>query len=211
MMRIVKVTYLCFMLFFCVRSLAQEKTYSSLTPMLSVGNNIAYDIALAPNLNIEYYLPSGQYSFSAEAAVPWWKNKSKELAYQLQHYKVSGDYWFRSPERASLKGKSPYTGHSVGVYLNGGLYDLEPKPTHGYRGEFIGAGVDYSYTFASKKRFRFKLGLSLGWLGTEYEYYEPMDGHHVYQYTKRVSYFGPTGVDLSLVWVIMYHKTGGGR
>lgn len=50
--------------------------------VLALKNNLLYDLALAPNIEIE--IPVGKrWSVNLEYKSPWWSNSSKEICYQL--------------------------------------------------------------------------------------------------------------------------------
>ena len=49
-------------------------------------------------------------------------------------------------------------------------------------------------------KLSFEAGIGGGYAYTRYKEYTPFEGHHIYQRTKEVNYFGPLKVKFSLVW-----------
>ena len=63
-------------------------------------------------------------------------------------------------------------------------------------------------------RFNVDFTLGIGYLGGLYKEYIPLDGHYVWQTTKKRRWFGPTKAGISLVWLIgrgNYSRKKGGR
>ena len=52
------------------------------------------------------------------------------------------------------------------------------------------------------KRLNLDFSLGLGWIGGQYHEYLPMDDCYVWQSTSRFDYFGPTRLEISLVWLL---------
>lgn len=59
----------------------RKERCSSKETILALKNNLLYDLALAPNIEIE--LPIGRrWSLNAEYKCPWWLNSSRSFCYQ---------------------------------------------------------------------------------------------------------------------------------
>lgn len=159
-------------------------------------SNTLYVLALAPNVELEWFIPckSQRWSLSAEGVVAWWRKKSKEKIYQLQQYSLEGRFWFDK--------SAEYKKHFIGIYSNAGLYDLGRGFKSGNRGEFCGGGVSYGYALPTKGSFRMEFQLGVGYIVTWFDRYHPQDGHHVYSASKRASYFGPTKAKVSIGWIL---------
>lgn len=70
----------------------ETKQDSTGRTVLAVKNNLLYDIALAPNIEIE--VPIGrQWSLNAEYKCPWWSDSSKEICYQLLSGGIESRFW----------------------------------------------------------------------------------------------------------------------
>ena len=86
--------------------------------ILAVKNNLLYDIALAPNIEIE--VPIGrQWSLNAEYKCPWWSDSNKEICYQLLSGGIESRFWL-----GNRAGRRQLTGHFIGLYAEGGIYDF---------------------------------------------------------------------------------------
>ena len=60
--------------------------------VLAVKNNLLYDMALAPNIEVE--IPLGKrWSFNTEYKCPWWLNSEHDFCYQLLSGGMEGRYW----------------------------------------------------------------------------------------------------------------------
>lgn len=162
---------------------------------ISIGTNLLYFAALAPNVAAEYYFPESHWSVSAAFTMPWWKRKSKHQYYQIRQYLAECRYWLN---RYDLP-----RGHFLGCNVHGGIYDLENKNT-GYYGEFVGTSLTYGYMHRLNKRLALEFTIGAGYIFTNYEKYVPADNCYVYQSTHNTHYFGVTKAGISLVWNILY-------
>ena len=164
------------------------------SPRLSVGSNLLYLAALAPNVAAEYYFPNSHWSVSATFTMPWWKRESRHQFYQIRQCLAEGRYWL--DKTLSTKG------HFLGYNIHGGIYDLENKKT-GYYGDFIGTGLTYGYKFNLSKKLALELTAGGGYIFTKYEKYVPMNNCYMYQSTNKTHYWGITKAGVSLVWNIL--------
>ena len=167
-------------------------------PRLSVYSNLAYDLALVPNVGIQVGLGSG-WALSARWDGIWWSKP--------------GNYWrLYGPEltvRRYFPGKK-HPGHHAGLYGQLLTYDFELRGGKGYLGgepggNFFdganwGAGVEYGYTFGLSRRLHLDLSLGLGYFGGKYYTYQPMGGQYIWLTTERRRYWGPTRLEVSLYW-----------
>ena len=106
------------------------------------------------------------------------------------------------------------TGWFAGFYAGGGLYDLQYK-SEGYQGEFfIAAGLSggYAHTINKKGNLRMEYSLGIGYLQTNYRHYIGMEDNKylVWQNDGKYSWFGPTKLKVSLVWMLNFNKKKGG-
>ena len=82
-------------------------------------------------------------------------------------------------------------------------YDFETGG-RGYLGDrwsYFG-GVSIGYSMPIKRRLNIDFTLGVGYLGGEYKEYIPDAGCYVWQATKQRHWFGPTKLEVSLVWLI---------
>lgn len=164
--------------------------------VLALKNNLLYDLVLAPNIEVE--IPLGKrWSVNAEYKCPWWSNNSKEFCYQLLSGGIEGRYWL-----GNRKTRSRLTGHFLGMYAEGGIYDFQFKGD-GYQGEYYAAGgLTYGYSLRVARQLAFEFSLGIGYLTTEYQKYTPYEGSLVWMSTGRYNFIGPTKAKISLVWLI---------
>lgn len=184
----------------------EEQAYgiSEKTPVLAVRSNL-----LVPALNIGAELPLGNHwSISADYYYPWlWPSKKNKNCFELLGWSAEGRYWFGRNRTKSDR----LHGHSLGLYGAGGYYDFE-RNFKGQQGEFVSAGLDYTYAMpvGKKKRVNLEFTLALGYIrsyGRAYhvlEEYGPLfkeEGDIIFDF------FGPTRIAVNLV-VPFYRKEG---
>ena len=169
-----------------------------------------YDVAAVPNIGVELYVGKG-WSVNANWMYAWWSNRSKNRFWRIYGGDVEVRRWFG--EQASRK---PLQGHHVGIYGQGATYDFE-FGGRGYLGDkwAFGGGLSYGYSMPVGKRLNVDFTLGLGYLGSEYKEYLPIEGHYVWQVTKRLHWWGPTKAEVSLVWLLggenVNRQKGGAR
>lgn len=164
--------------------------------VVALKNNLLYDLALAPNIEIE--IPLGRrWSVNAEYKCPWWSNYSKEFCYQLLSGGVESRYWL-----GNRRIYHRLAGHFVGIYAEGGIYDFQFKGD-GYQGKYYGAaGLTYGYSIRIAPHWGFEFSLGIGYLTTEYQKYAPYEESVVWKSSGRYNFIGPTKAKVSLVWLI---------
>lgn len=166
------------------------------TTVLAVKNNLLYDLALAPNIEIE--VPIGrQWSLNTEYKCPWWINDSRDFCYQLLSGGVEARYWLgKRHQRLRL------TGHFIGLYAEGGVYDFQ-FGGDGYQGKYYGAsGLTYGYVKPIARHLALEFSLGVGYLTTEYRKYTPYKEDLIWTSSGRYNFIGPTKAKVSLVWLI---------
>ena len=156
---------------------------------------------LVPALNVGAEMPLGdRWSVSADYYFPWiWPSPKNKNCFELLGWSVEGRYWLGRNRTA----RDRLLGHSVGLYGAGGYYDFE-RNFKGLQGEFISAGLDYTYAMpiGRKKRLNLEFTLALGYIhswGRNYhvlDEYGPLfkDDEEI-----RFDYVGPTKAAVSLV------------
>lgn len=175
---------------------------------MALKTNMLYDLALVPNLGIEFYLGRG-WSVGGSWMYAWWK--SDKSHYYWRTYGGELDLRKYFGKRASEK---PLTGHHLGIYGQGLTYDFETGGK-GYQSKLsYGAGIEYGYSLPIGRRLNLDFGIGIGYLGGEYKVYVPIDSHYVWKETRQRHWFGPTKAEISLVWLIgrgNYNEKGGKR
>lgn len=176
---------------------------------MSLKTNMLYDLATIPNLGVEFYL-GGNMSVAANGHLAWWKKDSKALYWRAVGGDVALRYWFGKASRVK-----PLTGHHVGVYGQTITYDFD-LGSNGIMAEKLNwaAGVEYGYSLPVARRLNIDFTAGVGYHWGIYKEYTPIDGHYSWLSTNRRKYFGPTKLEVSLVWLLgsgNYNKEKGGR
>lgn len=181
-----------------------EKTISEPVPAVpqkrginfAVKTNALYDLALVPNIGVEFFLNKG-WSINAGWMYSWWK--SDKIHYYWRTY--GGELDVRKYLGNSSSDK-PYKGHHLGIYAHMLTYDFETGHT-GYLSKLsYGAGLEYGYSIPLARHLDLDFGIGLGYLGGEYKIYDPIDNHYVWRQTRQRNWFGPTKAEISLKWLI---------
>ena len=184
---------------------------------MAIKTNMLYDLAAVPNLGAEFYLGKN-FSVAANYMHAWWKNDAKNFYWRYYGADASIRWWFGKPARIK-----PLQGHHIGVNYQILTYDFQLGKTGLMAGMPNGNMVDranhivaleYGYSLPIAKRLNLDFTIAGGYHWGLFEEYEPVDGHPVWQATKRRQYFGPTKVEISLVWLIgcdNYNKDKGGK
>lgn len=161
--------------------------------------NMLYDVALIPNIGVELYL--GRLW---TVGVDWfYTSLSSESCNRC--WKGYGGYFTLRRYLGQV-----FTGHYVGVYASGLTYDVE-FGGRGYQADHFGfgGGVEYGYSKPISRNLILDFTLGVGFQDGEYKTYDPMDGHYVWQSTRKRHWLGPTKAEISLKWMI--GKKGGRR
>lgn len=164
--------------------------------VLAVKNNLLYDLALAPNIEVE--IPIGKrWSLNTEYKCPWWLNSKHDFCYQLLSGGMEGRCWLGNRQK-----RNRLTGHFIGLYAESGIYDFQLRGD-GYQGKYYGAaGVTYGYAKQLVQHFSLEFSLGIGYLTTEYKKYTPYEGDIIWTNSGRYNFIGPTKAKVSLVWLI---------
>ena len=170
-------------------------------PLIAVKTNLLFDVALMPNVEIE--VPIGKcWSVNGEYMFPWWLLKNNQCCLEILSGGLEGRYWLGS--RDNRMDRDVLTGHFFGLYAGGGKYDLQWKE-NGYQGEFfIAAGVSYGYAHRIACNLHLEFNIGVGMLRTDYRHYHARDNYQtlLWQENGKYTWFGPTKVKISLVWLL---------
>ncbi|MDR1503209.1 MAG: DUF3575 domain-containing protein [Prevotella sp.] len=182
----------------------QIKDGKSESYRFAVKTNLLYDIALLPNIAIEF--PLGQHwSMEIEGQWSWWNTKiTHNNCWRIQSVGLETRKWLGD------KSLAPLTGHYLGIYGMAGTYDVKFQGKNGYLSDMsYSAGVSYGYSLPVSHRFSFEFGIAVGYFGGKYKVYDQYNSQNgIFPLTekKNMHYFGPTKAKVSLVWII-----GGGK
>lgn len=164
--------------------------------VLAVKNNLLYDLALAPNIEIE--VPMGQrWSLNTEYKCPWWLSDSRDFCYQLLSGGIEARCWL-----GNRRHRTRLTGHFIGLYAEGGVYDFQ-FGGDGYQGKYYGAsGLTYGYSRQIARRLALEFSFGVGYLTTEYRKYTLYQEDLIWASSGNYNFIGPTKAKISLVWLI---------
>lgn len=165
--------------------------------LMGLKTNLLYDAVAVPNIGAEFYL-GNNISVVGNWMYSWWKNDPKAWYWRTYGGDLAVRYWFGKNAK-----ENPLTGHHVGVYGQMLTYDflIDEDGIIADKWNYA-AGLEYGYSLPIAKRLNMDFTLGAGYHWGEFKEYIPLDGHYVWQATKRRQYFGPTKIEVSLVWLI---------
>ena len=189
--------------------------------ILALKTNLLYDALSLVNYSIE--VPIGE-RFSAlwYHQFPWWTWGQADNQYCIRFLSIGGEgrWWFKPMPRPQM-GKSvqrdKLMGHFVGVYAESGKWDFEWGRDICHQGEHWSVGLSYGYSMPLGRRLNMEFSLSLGYASIAYRGYTPSENYEILWRDPakqgRWHYFGPTKVQVSLVYPILLttKKKGGKR
>lgn len=159
----------------------------------AVKTNTLFYAILMPNIEFEYLI-NDHWSVSLEGDIAWWGSYKKEKSYRVAIADAEVRRW--------IKPRSPWHGFYVGLIAGGGYYDLENNNKGQYgHGFFAGPSVGYMWTL--RRHLSLEAEVGFGYAFIHNKEYHPFEGHHVYDRTKDIHYYGPIKLKLSLVWRFM--------
>lgn len=165
---------------------------------------------LAPLVNVGVQIPMGnRMSLGFDWYYPFpYRNWAPFLRQQNCFQALSAGidlrcYLGSRHERGSENWQYRLSGHSLGIFGYCGRYDAEWNYT-GYQGNFINAGLDYTWSarIGRERRLRLDLCLGIGYFlsrNTEYRVYQPDGDAYRTGKTDVISYIGPNKLAVSLV------------
>ena len=180
--------------------LPMEVVREDTTFTFAVKSNLLYDAVTALNVEVEVPIKN-HWSVMVEHVFPWWETGNK-YCLQLLETGVEGRYWFSDNRWHSQK----LQGHFAGAYAMSGKYDFQWDHDLCYQGTFWSAGATYGYAKKISRLFQLEFSVSLGYMSTEFQHYQPsIDYEQLYgdlEGKRRISYWGPTKLKVSLVMPI---------
>lgn len=172
---------------------------------MDVRTNMLYDALALPNIGAEVYVGKN-FSVGANWLYGWWKTDRRHRYWRAYGGELYGRWWFGSAAE-----RKPLTGHHLGAYAQFYTYDFEwggqgemggkPGGTLWDRGLWA-VGLEYGYSLPVARRLNIDFSLGLGYTQGHYLKYEPEGNSYVWQSTHRRRYFGPTKLEVGLVWLI---------
>ena len=184
---------------------------------MDIRTNMLYDLMTIPNIGVDFYLGKN-ISIGANWRYSWWNSNKANWYWRTYGGDINLRYWLGKAAH-----EKPLQGHHVGVYGQVFTYDFEvggkgimggkPRGDIFDKCNFIVA-AEYGYSLPITRRLNIDFSAAFGYMGGEYREYEPIDNCYVWQTTKERHYFGPTKVEVALVWLIgrgNVNKNKGGR
>lgn len=176
---------------------------------------------LVPALNVGLEFPiKNNWSFGIDYYYPWAVSKQNRWCGEMLGLFVDAKYWIPGEKYEWTKAQR-LQGHAIGIYSGAGYYDYQ-NIRHGYQGEYIDTGVDYTFSLPvgpeDNKWMRIEFNIGFGWIRTWARHYAPS-----YDYTQLIKdqgvknlvfdYFGPTRASVSFLLPISAtcKKKGGNR
>lgn len=164
---------------------------------MAVKTNLVYDVLLVPNMGAEFYVGKN-WSVGGNWMYAWWKSDRRHNYWRIYGGDLELRYWL-----SGKSGMKPLVGHHIGVYGQMLTYDFE-LGGRGYLGGkwSYGGGLSYGYSLPLSGRLNMDFTLGFGYLGGLCKEYLPVGVHYVWQKTRKLNWFGPTKVEITLVGLI---------
>lgn len=179
----------------------------------AVKTNMLYDVALVPNLGVEFHL-GRNFSLHANWHYAWWNTKS--WFWRTYGGEVALRMWLGKQAR-----KKFLSGHHIGLYGQLLTYDFlvgktgymsaDPHETLFDRPQYA-FGLEYGYSLPITKCLNIDFGIGVGYMKGVYNEYRHIDDCYVWQQRVNRKFIGPTKAEISLVWRLDWNTTKkGGR
>lgn len=161
----------------------------------AIKTNLIHDALLTPDLGIELSV-ARQWSLSAQGVYAWWGNRPHNFFWRIRGGSLELRHWFGSKSHSRA-----LTGHHVGIYGSIHDYDFEFGHT-GYQAAkpTFGIGATYGYSIRLTNRQNLDFGIKIGYSAGKQVKYHPECCTYVCDSHRTFRYFGPTGVEISLIW-----------
>lgn len=172
---------------------------------MSIKTNLLYDALALPSIGAEFYIGKN-WSVIADWTYGWWKSDKVHRYWRAYGGDLGLRKWFGRKAH-----EKPLTGHHVGIFAGVVTYDFE-FGGKGYMGGLPGknlwhrcnymAGVEYGYSLPLSRRLNMDFTIGIGYLGGKVIEYKPCGNCYRYLETRRLTWVGPTKLEVSLVWLI---------
>ena len=172
---------------------------------MALYTNMLFDAAAVPNIGVEFYLGKN-WSVAANYMHAWWSKDRRHRYWRIYGGDVNVRWWFGRKAH-----EKPLTGHHIGAYVQALTYDFEWGGKGYMAGEpggnifdraHIGGGIEYGYSLPVARRLDIDFTLGVGYIGGRVYEFRPAGNLYFWTATKNRSWFGPTKLEVSLVWLI---------
>lgn len=181
-----------------IQKVRDSKTENSHSATFLLRTNGLYDLALSPNVGIEFQTDFGM-AFQFDYVGAWWNSPSRNRFFSNYGFQTEARYYFKHKNTTN-----PFRGLHAGVYGQMATFDFE------FGGEGVqcpnlddawGLGLSGGYTLPISRRWAIDFVLGLGYFTAKYKTYNPTyNGGYQATGTKRLKFFGPTKLEVSFVW-----------
>ncbi|MCD8073133.1 MAG: DUF3575 domain-containing protein [Alistipes sp.] len=182
-----------------------KPVYTRAMPKVAVRTNLLYAAgALAPNVGVEVGIAPRSTLMAGFAYNGWNTDGTGSDNEKLCHWIAQLDYRYWLCER--------FNGHFLGAHAYWGYYNIGGKKIpmvlekgsdrYRYKGNVAGAGIDYGYQLMLGERWNAEFNAGVGFGVMKYDKYEcPRCGNKLQSDVSR-SFFAPTKLGISLVFII---------
>lgn len=185
----------------------------------AVKTNLLFDAVSMLNYAVE--IPLGKRaSVVWEHYFPWWVFAGNRVC--IQYLTLGGEarWWFAPkpvPESQRFRQRDRLVGHYFGLYGFWGKTDLQWNYLGRYQCDsIVSAGITYGFSVPVTRHLNLEFSASVGYARIPYQHYIPSDDWQTLwkdlDDNGITHYFGPTKLQLSLVWPIQIRvREGAGR
>ena len=175
---------------------------------IQLRTNTLYDMAACPNMGVEIQTDHG-IAWQLDYIGAWWNSDARHHYWSNYAFQTELRYYLTPAEP-----EQPFVGHHLGIYGQLATYDFEFGGT-GYMcrdlDRSFGIGVSYGYSFPLNRKLSLDMTLGLGFFGSRYDVYEPYLQDYMQTDKRHFTYWGPTKLEVSLVWNLNKENNKGGR
>lgn len=170
-------------------AITETSAQSTANSHLTVNFNLLRWATLTPDLGIEWRI-NQNIGITVNGSWTYWRHNGSEKRYALREI---------APELRWYMGRE----HRwyVGAMYKAGAFNYKFSET-GKQGNINGGGITGGYQMKLSKNLALDFSLGVGYLHTNYDKYNVIDGVHVRQRQEKKDYWGPTALGLSLKWTI---------
>lgn len=163
-----------------------------------LSTNLLYDAALVPNIGAGIYL-GRHISLFADWMYAWWSNSERHRYWRVYGGDIEARYQF-----GHGCSDSPFAGHYVGVYGSLVTYDFQFGNRKGVIGDKFNyaVGFSYGYSLPVNRRLNINFSLGIGYMWGKYKKHHPVDECDVWISDHKRKWFGPTRLEIGLVWLL---------
>ena len=176
----------------------QTDTTAKTITAVQLYSNALYDLALCPNIGVEVQTAHG-IAWQLDYIGAWWNSHSHNRYFSNYGFQTEARYY---PQHSTGQ---PYCGRHFGIYLHTLTYDFEFGGT-GYQSKdffkTMGAGISYGYRKALTERLAIDFTVGIGVFSSKYLEYKPAGDWYAATRYSRLTWVGPTKLEVSLVWNI---------